>query len=355
MRTRFIAVVLVAALLVIGAQVVTRIRKPAVAGVWYPAERRDLQDAIHQYVENAQAAEPPGRIVACIVPCSPYGLSGELAGPVYKLIKTGQYDRVIVLTPSHFAAFPGCSIAAVHAYETPLGQVLVDGPSVRKVTYSSFISTRSVRYSDVRDRVPLHEVEYGIEVVLPFLQERIGIFTLIPVVVGDLVTHSGAIDDYAIDTVSDRLREVMDDRTLVIVSSDLTHHGNTYSYRPFRDNVLEGVERFDKDALRYVLAKAPQEFKEHLEKTANTIYGKAAILIMLGLLPPEAQGQLLAYDITARKTGDLTNAIGMASVIFFDPTQPPCESHPDRAIPQPQPQPPSAEEAPAEPEVPKPK
>jgi len=335
MQTRFVFALTVVALLTIGAQVTMRVRQPIAAGTWYPADRETLRESVQRYVDAAEVAVPEGRLVACIVPHGAYGLSGDVAAHAFKLLKTGQYSRVIVLSPSHFATFRGCSIAAVQTYRTPLGDVLLDGPVIRKLTFSTLFSTRALKYTSVGERAQLHEREHGIEVVLPFLQVQLGIFWLVPIVVGDLRDHSGAVDQHAINTIVRMLGEVIDDRTLLVVSSDFTHHGNAFSYRPFKENVLEGVERLDKEAFRLILKRDYAGFQSYLEETQNTICGKLAISILLKLLPKHAQGHLLAYDISARKTKDLSSAVGYAAIVFVDPTRPPAEPHPEAALPPP--------------------
>jgi len=334
-RIRFGLTLALAASLVLGVQVTIRVRPPAAAGTWYPADRDTLSATVQRHIEAADVTVPPGRLVACIVPHGPYGFSGDVAAHAFKPIETGQYDRVIVLAPSHFAAFRGCSIAAVQAYRTPLGEIPLDGPVIRKLTYSTLFSSRALKYSETDERTLLHEREHAIEVVLPFLQTQLGIFRLVPIVVGDLRNYSGTVDRYAVNAIVRMLRDVIDDRTLLVVSSDLTHHGNAFSYRPFPNNVLEGVEELDRQALQFLLNRDEAGFQRYLDETKNPICGKLVLSILLKLLPESVEGHLLAYDISARRTKDLSRAVGYAAVVFVDPTQPPATPHPERALPPP--------------------
>jgi hypothetical protein len=164
----------------------------------------------------------------------------------------------------------------------------------------------------------LHEREYTIEVVLPFLQARLGEFRLVPVLAGDSLDYHQRLDENVITSVAQRIREVVDTRTLIVVSSDFTHFGNNFSYRPFRENILENIEALDKEAFRLILQRDSPGFHTYLEETKNTICGKAAIEILLKLLPPTAQGRLLKYDLSARKTGDTRASISFASIVFTD-------------------------------------
>ncbi|MDQ1255736.1 MAG: hypothetical protein QG656_330, partial [Candidatus Hydrogenedentes bacterium] len=355
MWKRWIVALVLVAVSVLGVKSTIRIRPPVGPDKWYPAEPAKLQEAVDGYLAAAKVDLPERRIAACIAPISAYGFSGDVAAHAFKALKPGQYDRVIVLTASHYASFRGCSVPAVQGFQTPLGIVILDGPAIHKLTYCTLITTRSLRYEKIQDRISVHEPEHGIEVLLPFLQTQLGFFKLVPIVVGDLLDYNGKLDDQAVATIARVLSEIIDDRTLVVVGSNFTHHGNAYSYRPFRENVLQGVEQLDQEAFQLILSKNEKGFEEYLERTKNTICGKTAISILLKLLPRKTEGYLLNYNISARKTNDLTNAVGYGALAFVDPTQPPPESHlvPIVEIP---PEEPAAEQPaePAEPAKPEP-
>jgi len=295
-----------------------RVRLPIAAGTWYPADAGALRAMVEKHISEAEAPPRKGRCVACIVPHGGYGASGDIAGHAFRLIEAGQYDRVIVLGPSHFAEFRGCSIPSVEACRTPLGDVAVDGPAVRMLDRSSLIDLRALHYKPRLVRVQLHEREHAIEVVLPFLQVRLGAFKLVPIIVGDLKDYSGGIDVNAVNAIARLIRKIVDERTLVVVSSDFTHHGNKYSFRPFKENILEGIEALDRRAFDLILSKDFEGFRTYLEQTRNPICGKTAICILLKLLSPAAQGVLLSYDVSGRRNGDLRNSVSYAAIAFFE-------------------------------------
>lgn len=307
----------------IGAHEILRWRPPVGAGPFYPEDGDTLRKTVERYITEAEVPESKGRLVACIVPNGPYGLSGDVAGHAFKHIEPGQYDRVIILSPSHFAHFRGCSIASVQAYQTPLGDAILDGPAIRKLTWSTLFEARSLRYDEVPQRSPIHEKEFGIEVILPFLQVQLRQFEIVPVVVGDFVSYSGGIDEHGVDKVVENLRKIMDDRTLLVVSTNLTHHGNMFSYHPFRDNITGQVRKLDLEAISLIMARDIKGFHDYCDRTRNTIYGRIPIAILLKLLPPNAVARLLDHQVSSEKTGDESMAVGYATIVFHDPSQPP--------------------------------
>lgn len=320
MRTTLCCVVCGLLVSALAAEAVTRCALPIAVDVWYPSKKADLQALLKECMKNAQT--PPGeRLAACIVPHAPYKTSGAIAGAAFGTLQPGQYTRVIVLGAAHKSTFRGCSIPSVEFYGTPLGEIPLDGTAIRQIDMSPLIEVRSVNYRSDRSRVRVHEVEYSIEVVLPFLQERLGPFELIPILVGDFLDYHQKTDTDAIDSVATTLKPFVDEHTLLVVSSDITHYGNNFSFRPFKDNIVEAIDALDKEAFRLILKNDFKGFVQYLDDTGNPICGKNAIALMMRLLPKEARGQLLAHDISARMTGDTRTSISFASLGFFVPAQ----------------------------------
>jgi len=320
-RTMRVLGVSLAVAALLGAGNAPRLMLPIVAGVWYPAEKDKLVAEMKRCMSDEAISVPEGRIVACIVPHAPYSTFGPVAGAAFKLLEGRKYERVIVLAAAHYSSFRGCSIPSVQAYRTPLGDILLDGPAIRSLDRSTLIEVRSVNYKAAKEHAKLHEREYTVEVVLPFLQEQLGTFKLIPILVGDFVDYGGHIDGNAIEAAADTIRECVDNRTLIVVSSDFTHFGNNFSYRPFRNNIIQGIETLDKTAFNLILKQDFPEFLVYLEETQNKICGKGAIAILLRLLPKDAEGRLLKYEVSARRTNDTRSSVSYASFVFVEPAK----------------------------------
>ncbi|NIA14206.1 MAG: AmmeMemoRadiSam system protein B [Nitrospiraceae bacterium] len=302
-----------------GAAGAAKFVRPIAAGLWYPEQPQELRDTVDGLLKAAQTSQPSGRCVASIVPHAPYATSGQIAAEALSIVRAEDYDRVIVLAGSHHTAFRGCSIPSAYAYRTPLGNVVIDGPAVRALDRSTLIEVRSLRYGPAAERKQLHERESNIEVVLPFLQVQLGTFQIVPVVVGDFKDHGGQFDEAAMEAVAKQLRPLVDERTLIVVSSNFTHFGNRFSYRPFRENIVEGIEALDRAAFDCILRRDYAGYLRYLKDTRNRIDGKYAIALMLKLLPEGARGKLLAHEISARKTGDTRTSISYAALAFAVP------------------------------------
>ena len=163
--------------------VVASTRPSALAGSWYPAGPAALADTIDTLLGGADTKRPAGTIRALVVPHAGYAYSGATAAAAFKLVQGVAFDRVLLMAPSHRADFTGLSIAAVDAYETPLGKVPLDADIIATLRGSPLVQADPVA----------HAQEHAIEIELPFLQRALAPgWRLVPILVGRL---DG--DDYA--------------------------------------------------------------------------------------------------------------------------------------------------------------
>lgn len=181
------------------------IRPPAVAGMFYPADAQELHRELQQLLGAAVADAPPPK--ALIVPHAGYVYSGPVAARAYaQLIPLRErIRRVVLLGPAHRVAFRGLAASSASGFRTPLGDVPLDTAAL----------TPLLELPQVRVLDEAHAQEHSLEVQLPFLQETLGDFRLLPLVVGDAT--------YA--EVAEVLEMVWGgDETLILISSDLSHY-----------------------------------------------------------------------------------------------------------------------------------
>ncbi len=184
----------------------TTIRPPAVAGLFYPADKTELHRMISYYLDMAQ---PHVKTIpkAIIAPHAGYIYSGQVAANAYKCLQKAHADihRVILLGPSHYYPLQGLASLSVDYLETPLGQIAVDHDALKRVE-----NLPQVQIIDVA-----HQKEHSLEVQLPFLQMLLDDFTVVPLVVGQATPVE----------VAEVLNAYWgDDATLYVISSDLSHY-----------------------------------------------------------------------------------------------------------------------------------
>ena len=179
----------------------TQIRKPAVAGHFYPADADDLRFALRSMLgQISPVPAPPPK--ALIVPHAGYIYSGPVAAAAYaRLAQHGDlYKRVVLLGPCHRVATEGIAASTAIAFRTPLGDI----PLTRE----------SGVHPEVKPFDEAHMLEHSLEVQLPFLQTVLAEFSLLPLAVG-------AVSPETVSEVIDLLWDGPE--TLLVVSTDLSH------------------------------------------------------------------------------------------------------------------------------------
>ena len=180
-------------------------RQPAVAGSFYPANPIQLHQMLDTYLNDADTgAKVPKAIIA---PHAGYIYSGPIAATAYARLKKAHnlITRVVIIGPSHRVSFRGLAVSKAEAFITPLGSITVDQEAVKTIAKLPFV--------DYLEEA--HTYEHSLEVHLPFLQEMLDDFKIVPIVAGD--------------ASPEQVSQVIDalwggDETLIVVSSDLSHY-----------------------------------------------------------------------------------------------------------------------------------
>ena len=284
------------------------VREPAVAGRFYPDSKAELTKKINNYLDKALLESLPGKPVAIISPHAGYQYSGAVAAYGYKAIKDNGYKRVIVLAPCHYSRYRGASILDVEAYKTPLGLVnLNQGICNNLINNPPFIGTFK----------NAHKREHSLETQLPFLQTVLGDdFELIPLLISRLNSDE-------LDFIADKLRPLIDEDTLIVVSSDFTHYGYGYDYVPFKKDVEAKLERLDHGAIERILALDFDGFFQYKRATGITACGFMPIALMMKIMPPNVQGKMLKYDTSGSILGNFDSSVSYASIVFTRDIEPP--------------------------------
>ncbi len=263
------------------------VRRPAVAGMFYPGERDRLEHDVDAMLGESGSAHLGGRVLALVEPHAGYPYSGAVAAAGYRELDPDAIDRVFLVGPSHRAAFAGVALWDGEAFATPLGNVPVDRESVHALT-------RESPHIFVRNAV--HEDEHALEVQLPFLQRRLESFRLVPMVMGRQDRATAFELGRALAQVAARTP-----RSLLVASSDLSH------YHPYEEAVmldrgaLERISAFDPDGLLAGLTAG------QFEACGG---GPIAAVLTAARALGGRQVHVLAYRNSGDVTGDRLQVVG---------------------------------------------
>jgi AmmeMemoRadiSam system protein B len=207
-------------------------RQPAVAGVFYPVNTQQLHQMLDQYLNDAETdAKVPKAIIA---PHAGYIYSGPVAATAYARLKQARHliTRVVLIGPSHRVAFKGLAVSRASTFTTPLGKIPVDQKAVEVIAQLPFVEFLE----------KAHTYEHSLEVHLPFLQETLNGFSIVPIVAGDASPEQVA-------QVIDMLWGGQE--TLIVISSDLSHYHNYETAKQLDQTTSEIIEKRQYEKLAY--------------------------------------------------------------------------------------------------------
>ena len=179
-------------------------RPPAVSGSFYPQHAAELRAVTRNLLSRASHDGPVPKVL--IAPHAGYIYSGPVAATGYARLD-GNADhirRVVLIGPAHRVHFQGVALSTAAGFDTPLGSVGIDTQVVDELR----------RRDAVTNHDEAHRQEHCLEVHLPFLQQTLSDFSLVPVLVGDISATE--------------LTATLDSlwggpETLIVVSTDLSH------------------------------------------------------------------------------------------------------------------------------------
>ncbi len=205
-----------------------RVRGPAVSGTFYPSGASALRSALSDCLDEAARVEPGGRPKALVAPHAGYMYSGPVAATAYGTLAPWRDEirRVVLVGPSHHVAFRGLGTSSAEYFLTPLGPVPLD--------LGANLALQELGF--VRCRDDAHAAEHSLEVHLPFLQQCLDEFRLVPLVVGE----ASPVE------VAEALNRVWGgDETLIVVSTDLSHFHDYERARQIDAETGMAIRRLD--------------------------------------------------------------------------------------------------------------
>jgi AmmeMemoRadiSam system protein B len=270
------------------------VRKPVIAGSWYPDIPDILRRDIAGYVDKASVPDIPRKPVAIISPHAGYMYSGRVAGHSYRAVQGRSYSTVVVISPSHRAYFPAVSGWARGSFETPLGAIEVDEALCADLLAGSSVFTDNTRP---------HDSEHALEIQLPFLQTVRPPFRLCPLLMGQQ-------DPDLCRELSQALRSAIrdPDDTLIVASSDLSHFHPAGQAENMDARVAAHIESLDIDGLHSDLCTGQAE-----------ACGGGPIITALSYARSLARTgiQVLKYAHSGHITGDNASVVGYLSAVVY--------------------------------------
>lgn len=265
-----------------------RVRPPAVAGQFYPADPAELYGTVTRLL----AAKPELGIRgarALVVPHAGYMYSAEVAASAFSQVDTS-FRRVFILTANHRgdadyhrASIPDVTHFAIPASEIPLSDI------ASKLRLDPFFVDE-----------PRAHTMHMIELELPFLQALKGRpanpnYEIIPMVLGRM-------DERDVENLSGILEKYADERTLFVFSIDFSHY--------YPDDQARKLDMHTVDALLRM---------DPVETSKCVTDGNQVLLTLLSLARRRSwEPAFILYRNSGDVTGDRSRVVGYASLVFHD-------------------------------------
>lgn len=289
-----------------GGVVMAQVRTPEVAGQFYPADPKELREVIDQFLTAAPGSTLEGEPVAVLSPHAGYLYSGSVEGHSYRAIKGISFDTVVVLGTAHYFPTQKVSVFDGDGYQTPLGEVRTDHEFIQKLLAISPLFQSNAK---------AHQREHSVETQIPFLQESLSSFQIVPMVVG-----SSDLENY--QKIGEALASVIGQqqgggkKILIVASSDLSHYPSDEDARVVDSSTLQALLAMDP---KYFLRVNAHWMKQGIPQLACTYCGEGAVTIVM--VAAKALGanraQLLRYATSSDVPyGEKSRVVGYASVIF---------------------------------------
>jgi MEMO1 family protein len=274
------------------------IRASVVAGRFYPADRKTLEQDLKNYIIKKDKIK---NAFAIIAPHAGYMYSGKTAGAVYSCVEIP--DVVFVLSPNHTGLGSPISLDPSESWSTPLGAIKVELDILKKIKeklpMAEFDSTAQKR-------------EHALEVQLPFIQTLNPNAKIVPITLSGLsfntIQKLGAVVSETIIAEEEKTGK----RPLIVASSDMTHFESA-----------DSAKRKDMLAIDQIKKLDTKTFLETVEKNDISLCGLYTIPPMIEAALHYSKTKktpikvdLVDYTNSGMVTGDNNEVVAYAGVVL---------------------------------------
>ena len=272
------------------------VRRPAVAGTWYPGSAGALEREVDGYLA-AVPETPGGTVIAIVAPHAGLMFSGPVGAHAYKAAASGKYDVAVLVGPSHFVAFDGVALYPEGSFEFPLGAAPIDRAGAEAMASASIVTAMP----------SAHSREHSLEMQLPFLKHVLPDVPIVPLLMG--YQHRDTIMALAAALAS----AFGSRRALLVASTDLSHYLDAETARTLDARVQQAVGAFDPEALLALFESYP----EHERGQYVACGGGPAISVLMAARALGARdARVLKYGHSGEISGDYGGVVGyMAAAI----------------------------------------
>ena len=235
------------------------IRKPAVAGRFYPGTKNEIIKQLNKILKQEQDkidySLSKNNIIGGIVPHAGYMFSAYQAVHFFEILKQSkhEFDTFIIINPNHTGYGKDISVDSHDFWETPMGNVKIDS-EFRALTNFTISSEA-------------HQFEHSGEVQIPMLQHFLDSdFQILPITMSVQNIENAKIIAKTILNVNQELEK----KICILASSDFSHFVEP-----------EEGKRIDRFVIDEILKLNPYGVQEEVKGKNISVCGYGPIMTLI--------------------------------------------------------------------------
>ncbi len=166
----------------------------------------------------------PFPVKAVVVPHAGYSYSGAVAAGAYQAVDPHLIKRVIVLAPIHERLSQSFVVTKATQYCIPGSAVTLDDASAKKIATQNNVVVDDSVFNN----------EHSFEMQVPLLAHYFPDAIILPILIG-------AVTSEDIDSFVPVIQSLVDNQTLLVISSDITHYGPRFGGITYDDHIPQRI------------------------------------------------------------------------------------------------------------------
>ncbi len=245
-------------------------------------------------------------VLGGVVPHAGYMYCGKTQAHVYESILEDT-NTFVILGPNHSKQGTSEAIMTNGLWKTPLGGARIDTELAEAILENS---------DYLEDDYTAHNQEHSIEVQIPWLQKKFRDFNFVPISMSEHDLDRGRDIGKAIR----KAKEETSEKFVVLASSDFTHFGTSYGYRPVSGGIgkkLDYIKKIDTEAASAIEKLSPETFVDTVERYDSPICGVGPISALLYYLEDlSSGGELLDYSTSYEVSKNEDSIVGYCGIVM---------------------------------------
>ncbi len=251
------------------------------------------------------------KIGAILAPHAGYAYSLDTAIKAYMHLNKDNYDRVLLLSPSHrYPLFEKCAIEPISRIETACGDISFD---------KDFAESLKELNLHIIEEPQASMQEHSIHIQLPLIRHFLGDIPVAALMVGQFNY------DKELESFASELYETLNslsggiERTLIIISTDFTHFGQNFNYYPFAydEQTQENLNSLDHTVYHAFASQDIALFEKVMHKTKATVCGANAMKLLMTLLPDNCTFEEIFYTTSGELLKDFSSSVSYLSALVY--------------------------------------